>query len=198
MGWSGGVARTLDWYRMGTPVSSGAMRDECVDRLDRGDRGGFPGEVCDSAIAEPGERGARVGRDHHERNVGLTVVHGVTSAAALFFVVHDPDLFGSRRGGDETLGDTARDQADEDTDEVRIFDLHFDRVAAIPVHDVAEDEVAVADLDDDAEALVRSDDDSAFSGSKECERGGAHGGTPAGVDDAWGTHRGKGRQRSYN
>lgn len=168
------------------------MRDEYADRLDHDDRGGFPGEAYDSAVGDPGERGARVGRDHHERNVGLTLAHGVTSAAALFFVVHDPDLLGSRRGGDETLGDTARDQTDEDTDEVRIFDLHFDRVAAIPVHDVAEDEVAVAELDDDAEALVRSDDDSAFLVSKERERGGAHGGTPAGIGDAWGTHRGEG------
>ncbi len=92
----------------------------------------------------------------------LTVVHGVASADVLFLVVDDPDLFGLRGGGDETLCETTCYQSDEDADEIRVLDLHFDCVAAISVEDVSEQQSSVAELDDDSEALVRSDDDSAF------------------------------------
>lgn len=118
--------------------------------------------MYDLAPGDSGERDALVRRDHHQGNVGLSLVHGVASAAVVLLVVDDPDLSGPRGGGDETSCDAACHQPDEDADEIRVLDLDFGCVAAVSIHDVSEQQPSVAELDDDAEAFVRPDDDSAF------------------------------------
>ncbi len=153
-------ARFQSWHQTG--LLRGSTGEERVDRADHCDFGGGPGEVHDLAPGDSGERDALVRRDHHQGNVGLSVVHGVASAAVVLLVVDDPDLFGPRGGGDETPCDAACHQSDEDADEIRVLDLDFGCVATVPIHDVSEQQPSVAELDDDAEAFVRPDDDSAF------------------------------------